>query len=52
MSIIEPNYNNSADRELFDFLVKKSREKKLSELEDKFVRYMYHMEEHASGLDG
>lgn len=54
MSIFEPNYYDSSDRELYDILIMVQRKYNhhLMPLEKEFLNKMYHQEEHASGLDG
>ena len=53
MSLEKPNYNDSTDKALYEELFyKRNNGKPLTSQESDFVRYMYHMEEYASGLDG
>lgn len=53
MSLEYPDYRNSNDRALYDFLFYKNKGgQPLTEQERKFVNDMYHQEEFDSGLDG
>ena len=52
MSLKKINYNNLADKELYNKLFYKEKYDDLSDDEKDFVKTMYHMEEYACGLDG
>lgn len=53
MSLERPNWNNMADRALYDKLFYSDNDgKPLTEQEEEFCKTMYHFEEYACGLDG
>lgn len=53
MSLEYPNYYNSKDRELFEFLFYRNKDgNPLTEQEQEFCKTMYHQEEFNAGLDG
>lgn len=51
MSLERPNWNDIADRALYDELWNKDPSER-SEQEERFLKSMYHQEEYACGLDG
>lgn len=52
MSLERPNWNDMADRDLYDKLFYHKIDRELTEQEEEFCKTMYHFEEYSCGLDG